>query len=172
MNENLDLTRILKECPKGTKLFCPEYGYVKFVGINSEALYFPIVVDTNFGDRVILAKDGYTHSDDDRDEFAEPSLYPAHDQRDWSKFKASKLKVNVTLHPFDKVLARGEDDGTWVATFVTDFGNTDVGMPYLCLNRWNKYCIPYNKDTAHLIGTIEDCPIDYEIEFSKEFKEE
>ena len=172
MNENLDLTQILKECPKGTKLFCPEYGYVKFVGINSEALYFPIVVDTNFGDRVVLTKDGYTHSDDDRDEFAEPSLYPAHDQRDWSKFKVPTSKVKVTLHPFDRVLAKFYADSCWEATFITDIDKEDEDDPYLCLKDWYEQCIPYNKYTAHLFGTKEDCPIDYEIEFSKEFKEE
>lgn len=45
-------------------------------------------------------------------------------------------------------------------------------MPYLCTLICYKYCIPYNKDTAHLIGTDKECPIDYEIEFSKEFKED
>lgn len=171
MNKNLDLTKILKDCPKGTKLFCVEHGYVKLYLVDSDFRY-PIIVEDKYGGKRGFTKEGYMYNELSRDEYAELSIYPAHDQRDWSKFVPPTKKVKVTLHPFDKVLARGEDDGTWVATFVTDFGNTDVGVPYLCLNRWNKYCIPYNKDTAHLIGTIEDCPIDYEIEFSKEFNED
>ena len=30
MNENLDLTKILKGCPKGTKFYSPIYGEVRF----------------------------------------------------------------------------------------------------------------------------------------------
>lgn len=169
MNENLDLTKILANVPKGTKLFCIENGYVEFFKINTDD-YFPIVVKTNLG-QACYTKDGYSSTEDCRDEYAEQTLYPAHDQRDWSKFKAPSKKVKVTLHPFDKVLARCEGDGKWEATLITDFDNTDVEMPYLGLRYWYGYCIPYNKETAHIIGTTDDCPIDYEIEFSKEFKE-
>ena len=34
MNENIDLTKILKDCPKGTKLYTPIWGYVTFIKIN------------------------------------------------------------------------------------------------------------------------------------------
>lgn len=30
MNENIDLTKILKDCPKGTKLYSPIFGKVEF----------------------------------------------------------------------------------------------------------------------------------------------
>lgn len=30
MNENVDLTKILKECPKGWKLWSPLFGEVEF----------------------------------------------------------------------------------------------------------------------------------------------
>ena len=30
MNENIDLTKILKDCPKGWKLYSSVYGEVKF----------------------------------------------------------------------------------------------------------------------------------------------
>ena len=83
-----------------------------------------------------------------------------------------KEVVKVTLHPFDKVLARCEGDGKWEATLITDFDNTDVEMPYLCLRYWYKYCIPYNKDTVHLLGTSDKPEVEYEIEFSKEFKDD
>ena len=34
MNENLNLVEILKDCPKGTKLYSPIFGEVKFEEIN------------------------------------------------------------------------------------------------------------------------------------------
>ena len=166
MNENIDLTQILKDCPKGTKLFSTEYGYVEFSKISTDD-YFPIVVRRN-KNRICYTKDGYSSTKGCRDEYAEPSLYPAHDQRDWSKFKVPTRKAKVTLHPFDKVLVRDGSAYPWEVRFVAFI--TDEKIETIGGNEW---CdgIPYNKDTAHLLGTIDRCPIDYEIEFSKEFKE-
>ena len=41
MNENIDLTKILKDCPKGTKLYSPVFGKVelKVIGDNK----YPII---------------------------------------------------------------------------------------------------------------------------------
>lgn len=33
MNENIDLTKILKDCPKGTKFYSPLFGEITFLGI-------------------------------------------------------------------------------------------------------------------------------------------
>ena len=35
MNENIDLTEILKGCPKGTELYSTVYGKVQFERINN-----------------------------------------------------------------------------------------------------------------------------------------
>ena len=35
MNENIDLTKIVKDCPKGTKLYSPISGEVYFKEIRS-----------------------------------------------------------------------------------------------------------------------------------------
>lgn len=167
MNENIDLTKILANVPKGTKLFSFEYGYVEFSKLGTDDDYFPIVVKTNSG-QASYTKDGYYTTEEYRDEYAEPSLYPAHDQRDWSKFEVPKNKVKVTLHPFDKVLVRSDCASLWKAQLVTDINNGCVetidGDTWLC-------GIPYNKDTAHLLGTSDKSEVVYEIEFSKEFKD-
>lgn len=106
MNENLDLTKILANVPKGTKLFCTEYGYVEYLCIDGNAVNYPIIVKGKHECIYAFTKDGYSCNKEYRDKYAEPSLYPAHDQRDWSKFEVPTRKVEVTLHPFDKVLAR------------------------------------------------------------------
>ena len=166
--ENLDLTQILKDCPKGTKLFCTEYGYVKLYEICKDD-EFPILVVANSGKSEYFTKDGYYQLIQNRDEYAEPSLYPAHNQRDWSKFKVPTSKVKVTLHPFDKVLGKMGNTSVWHA----DFFDQKVGnhIDFSSKIDWDEV-VPYNKDTAYLVGTDEKCPIDYEIEFSKEFKED
>ena len=43
MNKNLNLVEILKDCPEGTKLYSPIYGYVEFVRVSQRAEY-PIEV--------------------------------------------------------------------------------------------------------------------------------
>ena len=39
MNENLDLVEILRNCPKGTKLYSPIVGEVEFNGIDINSLH-------------------------------------------------------------------------------------------------------------------------------------
>ena len=169
MNENIDLTKILADCPEGTKLFCTEFGYVEFSKISTDD-YFPIVVKTKLG-QDCYTKDGYSSTEEWRDEYAEPSLYPAHDQRDWSKFDVPKNKVKVTLHPFDKILVKSIQPETWSADIFSHYDSDNI-LPIWCIGGFRGEVIPYNKDTAFLLGTDKECPIDYEIEFSKEFKEQ
>ena len=38
MNKNLDLTKILEGCPKGTELYSTVYGKVRFEGISNSAV--------------------------------------------------------------------------------------------------------------------------------------
>ena len=82
-------------------------------------------------------------------------------------FEANK-KVKVTLHPFDKVLARDTKTDKWTLNFFQERNAACFEL----ITEYCNYCIPYNKDTAHLLGTSDTCPINYEIEVSKEFKED
>lgn len=163
MNENIDLTKILKGCPSGTEFYSAVGGTVKFECISDDPdSDYPIVTNDND-----YTKEGYEYLDK-----GECVLFPSKEQRDWSKFvptwEQKKPKVKVTIHPFDKVLGKfvGAND-KWHADFFTQ--KRDDGL--YCLTFRYDRIIPYNKDTAHLLGTNDDCPIDYEIEFSKEYKE-
>ena len=86
------------------------------------------------------------------------------------KLFEDKEKVKVTLHPFDKVLVRNDTGSKWEAELIV---NVSVGNKYYyrCIVSNYKMCVPYNKDTVNLLGTANNCSINYEIEFSKEFKE-
>lgn len=78
MNENIDLTKILDGCPKGTKFYSPMAGTVKFDSISSKFIY----VSTMHGNLELFDKQGkYGHYD------GECMLLPSKDQRDWSKFE-------------------------------------------------------------------------------------
>ena len=108
MNEKLNLVEILKDCPKGTKLYSTNFGVVEFDGIGTNPNY-PIVV-SHIGGFEKFAKDGKLYCICD----GECVLFPSKEQRDWSKFKPKKHKFNPkTLQPFDKVLVRNYDEHCW-----------------------------------------------------------
>ena len=63
------------------------------------------------------------------------------------------LKPNVELKPFDKVLSRRCSKDYWVLNFYSH--KTDYY--HICIDgSSNLYCIPYNDDTAHLLGTTDE----------------
>ena len=149
MNENLDLTKILKNCPKGTKFYSPVWGEVSFYKIHEEELYI-IEISTISGYKY-LTKEGYYINVDD----AECILFPSKEQRDWSKFKP-KFDPN-TLKPFDRVLVRNDSLECWEAQLFSHIIKDD-DFPYVCTNDSNRYCIPYNEETKHLVGTNDEAP--------------
>ena len=85
MNENLNLVEILKDCPKGTKLYCTVYGEVELYRVDYE-LEYPIGVKNKKQGTAWLSSDGRLNRKLD----GECILFPSKDQRDWSKFKVKK----------------------------------------------------------------------------------
>lgn len=74
---------------------------------------------------------------------------------DASKKQIVDLKPKVELKPFDKVLVRDAADDAWHIDLFERMQNSRV-YPYMCLNRvWN-FCIPYNENTKHLLGTTDE----------------
>lgn len=99
MNENLNLAEILKDCPKGTKLYSLVHGNVELVGVYENTVY-PIGIKTSDGDIEVSTMDGRMYVDCG----GECILFPSREQRDWSKFKPIRPKFDPkTLQPFDKV---------------------------------------------------------------------
>ena len=158
MNENVNLSKILRDCLKGTKLYSPLFGVVKFEEISED---WDFVC-------VRKGKDIWTFTYDARFLFsisnsksAEIMLFPSKDQRDWSKFKVKSNKPKfdpTTLKPFDKVLARDSDVGDWKVQLFSRIIEDEEFYPYVCINESYTYCIPYNDDTKHLIGTTYEAP--------------
>ena len=152
MNENLNLTEILKGCPKGTEFYSPIFVKVEFSNIDLNPTY-PIRTD----------KTSFTNDGRYLEDFnGECMLFPSKDQRDWSKFerfwdkpKVEKFDVN-TLHPFDKVLTRCDDSEKWNIDLFGYFDYPYKGV--CCLDSYLQMCIPYNEETKHLLGTTNDCP--------------
>ena len=63
-----------------------------------------------------------------------------------------------TLKPFDKVLVRDTADFSWACDLFSYILDGDVEYKYKGVGCLNKYCIPYNDDTKHLVGTKGEAP--------------
>lgn len=56
--------------------------------------------------------------------------------------------------PFDKVLAR-DNGGSWVCSLFSHISNSQKRYKYITVAGSFENCIPYNEQTAHLLGTTE-----------------
>lgn len=157
MNENIDLTKILKDCPIGWDLYSPICGFCKFDGFDFIYKTSVQVIRTDGRTLFRFTKEGYLYCEYDHD--VECVLFPSKDQRDWSKFTAPWYKKkkkfdSKTLKPFDRVLVRDNKSGKWQCNF---FSYID-GPYYNTIDYSYTYCIPYNEETKHLIGTSNEAP--------------
>ena len=171
MNENIDLTKILKDCPKGWKFYSSVYGEVKFNRIDEEDPSYPIVFITKYDGNMSVTANGKYYKQFN----GECILFLSKDQRDWSKFSAPWYKKEKfdpkTLKPFDRVLVRENyPTENWYAAYFShieyDVSKYDVDAYeetpefIICTTDTSGfwYCIPYNDDTKHLVGTEEEAP--------------
>ena len=156
MNENIDLTKILKDCPKGWKFYSSVFGDVEFLAVDYECTAYPIRF-TAYGAECFVSSAGEHNKG-----MGECTFFSSRDQRDWSKFTAPWYKKErfdpKTLLPFDKVLVRDRDDNTWKCGFFSHIGNEYNRFPCITIASCYRCCIPYNDDTNHLVGTTEEAP--------------
>ena len=83
MNENLNLVEIVKDCPKGTKLYSTTYGDVELIRVNqNDDVDYPIEIKLSDDSISSVTTDGrlceYYNG--------ECVLFLSKEQRDWSKF--------------------------------------------------------------------------------------
>ena len=160
MNENIDLTKILKNCPEGWEFYSSVLGDVVFLRIcDGDKLKCPIIVKpVDYSCTEGYTKEGFYYKGQ-----GECTLFPSKDQRDWSKFTATWYKKDKfdpkTLKPFDKVLASDLEEITgWVCGWFSNHEESGCPYPCRCVGSSYRVCIPYNDDTKHLVGTTDEAP--------------
>ena len=153
MNENIDLTKILKDCPKGTEFYSCIYGKVHFCQL--QPCEYPVLIIRDDGLYASFSRVGkYTDAPD-----SECCLFPSKEQRDWNKFTAPWYKKDrfdpKTLKPFDKVLIWHCASECWSCEIFSHLtGKYTCNCIYGCYTR----CMPYNDETKHLVGTTDEAP--------------
>ena len=155
MNENIDLTKILNNCPQGWKLYSSAFGEVEFQRIVLGSVY-PIIIKPKTGLIEKITSNGKLLDLYD----VECALFPSKEQRDWSKFTAPWYKKEKfdqkTLQPFDKVLVRSHRTAKWRCEHFSYFKEGDE-HPYMASTSY-AFGVPYNEDTKHLVGTTDEAP--------------
>ena len=158
MNENIDLTRILKNCPKGWKFWSPIFGEVEFERNYENKDFFNVSLVED-GTEWSFVYDATIFLGNIKSR--EIMLYPSKEQRDWSKFTAPWYKKDKfdpsTLKPFDKVLVQISRDDIWSVDFFSYYN--DEYKKCICTGLVHYfYCIPYNDETKDLVGTCNEAP--------------
>ena len=158
MNENIDLTKILKDCSKGWKFWSPIFGEVEFVRNYGDKGFVNVSVED--GTEWSFASDATIFFGNIKSR--EVMLYPSKELRDWSKFTAPWYKKGKfdpkTLQPFDRVLVKLSNEDVWTADFFSHYDPLEEYMKYVCVTNMAVFCIPYNDETKHLVGTTEEAP--------------
>ena len=169
MNENIDLTKILKNCPKGWEFYSSVYGEVRFIEItptrpvpyrqkDDELFMAEVMMEREYPIKLMVNICEYrvSKAGEHKKGVGECTFFPSREQRDWSKFTAPWYKKEKfdpkTLKPFDKVIFKGH--GMWFCGLFSHIHNS-----YACVGEtYYKCVIPYNDDTKHLVGTKEEAP--------------
>ena len=158
--QKLNLCEILRDCPKGEMFWSPVFGDVWFYDIDQYTKRVKVRT-SGVGSWYINADGTITI---DKVTSPEIMLYPSRKQRDWSKFTGPWYKKErfdpKTLKAFDRVLVRF-DCGAWSATLFSHlidskFANKKYDI--ICCGSVFGYCIPYNDETKHLVGTKDEAP--------------
>lgn len=158
MNENINLCKILKDCPKGTKFYSYIHGEVKFDSID-KSLSYPILVEAKTKTGYIRTKTFSKEGIFDDGFNGTCTLVPSLEQPDWSKWKCPKPKFDPkTLRAFDKVLIRPTKDFCWNISLFSYISPYPIKTSISTISGECDFCIPYNKDTKHLLGTNYDAP--------------
>ena len=162
MNENIDLTKILKDCPEDTKFYCSICGEVTIKIKTNYTHPIHVYQKAIYAENPVLICRLSIFGKYNKDLDGECVLFPSKEQRDWSKFTAPWYKKErfdpKTLKSFDKVLIRDYNTEDWGCDFVSHVIGENNNCVYVSGRSSYNYCIPYNDKTKHLVGTTDEAP--------------
>lgn len=133
----------LKDAPMGTKLYSPICGECT---LDSVSPYSISVKDCTGTLRTFDAYGRFYPM------LGECTLFPSKDKWHWDNFT---IKKEYNFKPFDKVIVRNYIDD-WRIEFFERYNPTNSMYPYICLMDSYHICLPYNEETAKLIGTTDE----------------
>ena len=150
MEQKLNIAKILKDKPRGTKLYSSTFGYIKFNGVHKDKVYF-------------FSEDTNTHSVKPNGKMyngGECIIFPSKEMRDWEKFSWKKGDVLVSNDGSIEVIFDKWYDDTYTSFYCKHYLNSEdknkivYYEEFLCTTA--RYSLE-DKDTVHTyIKTIEE----------------
>ena len=74
---------------------------------------------------------------------------------DAKKKQIVDLKPKYEFKPFDRVITRVDDDAIWTSNIFSHMDSHGGYVPIGCVDSY-PYCLPYNEETAKLVGTTNN----------------
>ena len=124
------------------KYYCHALLYGKIVIANDDSFY---------------KKDFYTARQSTKEEQKQFFDALAKENKAWDSVKKQivDLKPKWIPKPFDRVVTRVDDDAIWTANIFSHIDSYGEYNTIGCVGGY-PYCLPYNKETAKLIGTTNN----------------
>lgn len=113
------------------------------------------VFDASFDEEVVCDTDCFVKARE-----GERAAFIANAEKHYNgKFNPDTLQVEPVkpecpFKPFGKVLVRNHEDLVWFTNFFSYYKNNN-GYHYCCIDNSCRYCIPFNEQTARLVGTTD-----------------
>lgn len=104
----MNVAEILKYCPKDTKLYSTVFGEVKFFEIYTDNTIVVIIKDDC---KRVFNKDGSYSV------YGECVLFPAKDQRDWSKFRLPVKKGDIMMSDGRAFIISDDYEDTFIGAY-------------------------------------------------------
>ena len=163
---NLETLRIEKsEFKDGDILSCDEDTYTKHTtlilyknGCVVESLvslirHNDLVESREPINEVLLSRLYYAREDEKKELF--DALAKVGKAWDAKKKQIVDLKLKWTPKPFDRVITRDNNNDIWITNIFSHMDSHGGYVPIGCVDGY-LYCLPYNKETAKLVGTTNN----------------
>ena len=134
------------------------YGIVKSINNSSKKLEYYVLNDMS----TLKFEDWLSFEDKQIQPITETQqiiLFDAlaRENKDWDSDKKAivDLKPKWTPKPFDKVITRVHNKSIWTANIFSHIDQHGKYVTIGCISGYT-YCLPYNDETSHLIGTTDE----------------
>lgn len=145
MEENINIAEILKNKPKGTKLYADAFGELSIEDIYAEDKdELGITLSSKDGDELLFYNDGKYNI------YGEPILVPSKEMRDWEKFAWKRGDVLVNSRGLKILFDR------WANDNYTSFYAKTINLVEDCFLDTNLHTLVSEKEAKSFIKCIEE----------------
>lgn len=167
--ETFEIEKVQPEFKDGDIIYAESDAYhypsIHILNTNYDTIryYARLVINGSYDEAIDYDISAFDNADPDRLRFAteeeRQQLFKAlaNEGKAWDaeKKQVVDLKPKWTPKPFDRVITRNAADDVWTANFFSHMDSHGEYVTIACVGGYT-YCLPYNEETAKLIGTTNN----------------